>query len=650
MMGADQTNSQPKVSSRATLLVIRGPNIGVRYELGEHTRIGRDTTNEISLPDPSVSRLHAEIVRRRFAYIIRDCGSSNGVLVNGLPVQEKELLRNDEIQIGNTVFLFNADLRIESAIYSNSSVVLYPGDAVTQQIAADEPALEIPAGRDRALVEFMIKLADAFAVAPPGTSGVGARLLEHVLELFEANCAALFMRDMRTGKPRLALSLPEDVGALLERSSVMRAFEERRPVLTCDRPENLSRIPLAGDPENSGVSAEELQRGVTLMCVPITLGDSVVGVLAVAKFGLDCYSLKDLALLQAIAKLSSGTLRGAQLADYLELHPALTGTEWQLVPSRNPYVRSLFEQARRVAATDASVTITGPSGTGKEVLARFIHEASPRRQGPFVALNCGAIPSTLFESELFGYERGAFTGAARTTRGKIEAAHGGTFFLDEIGNLELSLQPKLLRFLQEHAFYRVGGTRPIEADVRIIAATNEDLEEAVKAGRFREDLWYRLNVVNFRMPPLAERREDIAPLAEYFLTKAAVRSGKVVLGLDDSALRLLERYPWPGNIRELANAIERAVILAEGTVLTAKDFAFLTEREVPAAPASPSETSGEVIAPLEEVERQHILRALIQCGWNQARAAEALKIHRNTLRNKIIEYGIRRPMPHTSGH
>lgn len=645
LMKADVGNSQPNVLPPASLLVIRGPNMGVRFELGERTRIGRDTCNEIALADPNVSRLHAEIVRERFAYIIRDCGSANGVIVNGVAVQEKQLLRNDEIQIGNTVFLFNPELRIENAIFSNSTAVFYPGDAVTQQIAPDTPALELPSGRDRVLVEFLVKLGDALSQAPLGTSGVGTRLLEHLFELFDATRTALFLRDPRSGKPRLVLSLPDGEAVFIERSCIMRAFEERLPVLASDRPENLSRIPLAGHDEEAFPSAQELQHGITLMCAPVISGETVIGVLVVSKLGTNCYSLKDLALLQAVAKLAGIALRGAQLADYLELHPLPSSQGWQLVPSRNQHVRALFEQAKRVALTDASVIITGESGTGKEVLARFIHEASPRRQGPFVALNCGAIPPTLFESELFGYERGAFTGAVRTTRGKIEAAHGGTLFLDEIGNLDLSLQPKLLRFLQERAFYRVGGTRPIEADVRIIAATNEDLETAVKEGRFREDLWYRLNVVNFHMPSLADRREDIAPLAEFFLQKAGERSGKAILGLDDSALRVLERYPWPGNIRELANAIERAVILAEKQVLTEKDFSFLN-REAARTRPEPRAVGKEEIVSLEEVEREHILRALRKYDWNQVKAAEALKIHRNTLRNKMIEYGIHRPADH----
>jgi transcriptional regulator with GAF, ATPase, and Fis domain len=645
-MNFAQAESQPNVSQPATLLVIRGPNIGVRYQLGEWTRIGRDTANEISLADPNVSRVHAEIVRERFAYVVRDCDSRNGVYVNGVAVREKQLLRNDEIQIGNTVFLFNPELRIENAIFSNSSVVFYPGDAATEALIVGTAPIEISSDRDRYLLDFLTGLAEVFSNTSQRLDEVGRRLLEHLMALFEADRAVLLLRDRRTEKLRTVLALPEGSDTAVNRTSVMRAFEEKRPLLASERPESLARIPLAGHSETAGDQIAPTGRGLSLMCAPILAGDFCLGVLVVEKEGMDRYSLKDLALLQAIAKLAAGPVRGAELADSIELQRTEAGQAlWQVVPSRNSAVKALFEQARRVASTDVVVLITGESGTGKEVLARLIHEASPRRQGPFVALNCGAIPATLFESELFGYERGAFTGAVRTTRGKIEAAHGGTLLLDEIGNLDLALQPKLLRFLQERAFYRVGGSRPIEADVRIIAATNEDLEAAVKQGRFRQDLWYRLNVVSFHMPPLRDRREDIAVLAEHFLRLAGARSRKNILGLDDGAIRLLERYDWPGNIRELENAIERAAILASGPVLTAEDFRFLAGREAQTRVAAEPGT-GAPLRALAEVERECIVRALEQFDWNQARAAEALGVHRNTLRNKIIEYGLQRPERH----
>jgi transcriptional regulator with PAS, ATPase and Fis domain len=300
--------------------------------------------------------------------------------------------------------------------------------------------------------------------------------------------------------------------------------------------------------------------------------------------------------------------------------------------SPDPAVRKIYATAEAAAPSDVTILITGESGTGKEVLARHVHSVSSRAAGPFVAVNCAAIPAPLFESELFGYEKGAFTGAARTTMGKIESAHGGTLFLDEIGELDMALQPKLLRFLQDRIFYRVGGVRGIDADVRVVAASNRDLEGAVRQRKFREDLWYRLNVMRFDLPPLRDRPAEIPALARFLVARCATRLRRDVRGLSAPAELLLQEYDWPGNIRELENAIERGVLLAKGAILAPSDFAHLKSRARSTEPD---------IAPMAEIERQHILAALKRYGWNQARAAEALQLHRNTLRNKIQEYQLR---------
>jgi DNA-binding NtrC family response regulator len=630
--------SQPNVSSPSRLLVIQGPDIGRTFELGEITRLGRDAENEIVLHDPNVSRVHAEIVKERFSFKIRDCGSRNGILINGIRVKEKTLLKNDEIQIGATRLLFNPDLRIEHAWCSDSRAIYYTSEDVTQEMVPGEPE-EVLGEVEKSLVEMLAKLGDIFALAPATTENLARSLVTHLMELFSADRAALLLRERVTGKLRTVLCLPEHSATYLNKQAVSVAYEEKRPYLSYERPEHLRRIPLSGQSEAGSSTPPEFEQGLTIMSTPILAGSAALGVMVVEKIGEAGYSLKDLALFSALGKMTSVLVKSAQLVDFLETRlPDDTGLD--VVPSRNSKVRAIFEQAVRVASSDACVIITGESGTGKEVLARAIHEASPRRNGPFVALNCSAIPANLFESELFGYERGAFTGATQTTRGKIEAAHGGTLFLDEIGNLDLSLQPKLLHFLQSHTFYRVGGSQLREADVRIIAATNVDLEEAVREKRFREDLWYRLNVIQFHLPPLRERKEDIGPLADYFIRKAARRSGKEIIGLDSSALILLERYTWPGNIRELANAIERAVILTTEQILTDKDFSFLVHQNFDFDKKRKSESSTRM-APLAEVEKEHILRVLEYFNWNQGKAAEVLGVHRNTLRNKINEYQLR---------
>lgn len=637
------SDSQQSASRKPTLLVIKGPNIGVSYELAEKTRIGRAPENEIQIADPNVSRLHAEVVRSRMSYTIFDRESRNGVAVNDELVPEKVLLRNDEIQVGNTVFLFNPDLNIRNAKFSNNSVFLYSVKDVTLDLARSESQLGKLTGRERESIDFIMQFADLFTGAPAPMSETSGRLMSHVMRLLKADHAVLMMRDGVSGELRPVVALPERRPVCVNRLLLATAVEERQPLLTSERSDALPDIrDDDGEGRDNGATPpekpSEARDGLSTLCAPIMQDDTVLGVVAVEKNERDYYSLRDLGLLNAIAKLAASTLQAAQLADSLALRISAEPGQGPVV-SRNGRVQGIFAAADRAAASDVTVLITGESGTGKEILARSIHDTSKRRSRPFVALNCGAIPPQLFESELFGYERGAFTGAVRTTPGKIEAAHGGTLFLDEIGNLDISLQPKLLRFLQEKVFYRVGGIRAIDADVRILAATNTDLSVAVKTGLFREDLWYRINVMAFEMPPLRQRVEDIAAFADYFIADCARRLGKNILGINDTGLALLQKYSWPGNIRELANAVERAVILAHNVILGPSDFRHIEEAMRRSENESTANRRREVL-PLSEIERRHIVAALKRFDWNQARAAEALGVHRNTLRNKIVEYGI----------
>lgn len=301
-------------------------------------------------------------------------------------------------------------------------------------------------------------------------------------------------------------------------------------------------------------------------------------------------------------------------------------------------MRHILEQVPQVAATPASVLISGETGTGKELLARAIHEASPRKNRSMIQVNCAAIPAALIESELFGREKGAFTGALSKQIGRFELANGSTLFLDEVGELPLDAQAKLLRVLQEKQFERLGNPKPIKVDVRIIAATNRNLSEEVAQGRFREDLYYRLNVFPIWMPPLRERREDIPKLVETFVQEFAVSMDKSINSVDKNSLQALCRYDWPGNIRELRNVIERAVILAKGPILKIG----LPVDNLDAA-ATPSKSS---LVSLEEVEREHILHVLETCGWRvrgQGGAAAILGLNPNTLESRMSKLGIHRP-------
>ena len=306
---------------------------------------------------------------------------------------------------------------------------------------------------------------------------------------------------------------------------------------------------------------------------------------------------------------------------------------------RSAAFREVYDLTLQVAESEANILIMGESGTGKELIASALHRNSPRRGKPFVSLNCAALSDTLLESQLFGHVRGAFTGAVINQKGLREEADGGTRFLDEIGDVSPAVQAKLLRVTQEKDFIVLGSTRPRKVDVRFVAATNKDLMAEVRAGRFREDLYYRLNVISINLPPLRERREDIEPLARHFLETAARRMKKEVRAIDDAALEALVRYDWPGNVRELENVIERAVILAKNGMISAGLLPLGGRKEAPAPAGSPPLVS------LDEVERRHITAVLRETGFHKSRTAEILGLSRKTLDRKISEYGLdeRRP-------
>jgi two-component system response regulator HydG len=333
--------------------------------------------------------------------------------------------------------------------------------------------------------------------------------------------------------------------------------------------------------------------------------------------------------------------------DHMRLAAENKTLRQQLSPAGGPEIigkskamRALFNMIAMVAPTEATVLVTGESGTGKELVAKAIHAGSPRAAGPLVAVNCAALSETLLESELFGHEKGAFTGAERRREGRFLAANKGSIFLDEIGEIAQPIQAKLLRVIQEREIQRVGGDKPVGVDVRILAATNRDLKKEVEAGRFREDLYYRLNVVTVTVPPLRERAEDIPLLAQFFLARFAEKNRKRIKGFTPSAMDHLIRCPWPGNVRELENAVERAVILSVGE--------YVSERELPlcdpvggevASPAAAADAAAGLAGrPLEDVEREVILATLDSCDGNKSEAARVLGITRATLHKKLKKY------------
>jgi len=308
-------------------------------------------------------------------------------------------------------------------------------------------------------------------------------------------------------------------------------------------------------------------------------------------------------------------------------------TRFESMIGQSRAMQQVFDLIADVAPMNSTVLISGETGTGKGLAAKAIHTNSPQSQGPFVVVNCGAIPEHLMESELFGYQKGAFTDAKETKKGRLELAHGGTLFLDEIGEISMRMQIDLLRVLEDRVFYRVGGTQPLEVEFRVIAATNKDVQQAIKAGTFREDLYYRLNVVSFKMPSLRERKEDLPLLAEHFLNRFAQETNKPIDRISRGAMDEIMLYDWPGNVRELENAIERAVVVCKGSKILPEDLPIFCAEES----TGPDKNS------LVEIEKAHITQVLSANDWNISRSAKILEIDRSTLYNKIKRYKIQKP-------
>jgi two-component system response regulator HydG len=400
-----------------------------------------------------------------------------------------------------------------------------------------------------------------------------------------------------------------------------RVLERQIVELLCD---------LTGASDGSVVLGEDNapRAGSPYVSVPLLLRDKRVGTLSF-RVENDASLEEARETLTAVANLATVALEYARQSEVLETENRLLrerlDSDTGIIGS-SPALRRLLDMVGRVAARETTVLVLGESGTGKELIARAIHQQSPRREGPFVAVNCAALTDTLLESEFFGHEKGSFTGATERKKGRLEAAEGGTVFLDEVGELALGLQAKFLRALQEREIVRVGGTQSIKLDIRVIAATNRDLATEVKAGLFREDLYHRLNVVALRVPPLRERREDIPALARWFVARAAVHCKRRILGIAPEAERCLSTYHWPGNVRELENAMQRAVVLGSADEVLPED---LPESILEAA--QPEELSGAYQRTVVDAKRDSIVAAYRQAGGDYKGAAKLLGIHPNYL-------------------
>ncbi|MBS1109404.1 MAG: zraR 9 [Anaeromyxobacteraceae bacterium] len=435
--------------------------------------------------------------------------------------------------------------------------------------------------------------------------------------------------------------------------SYVAAVMAGRPVLLQDASKEL-------DPAWAGDRAMLASGLQTLMCIPLSFGDEVGGALMFGKHAPYWYDDVDVEVATVVASQIVLGIQHQRLAEEQRrraaverraqtLEHSLKSARTQLharydfsqILGEAPVLREALARAAQVAPTESTVLVTGESGTGKELVARAIHHASARADGPFVAVNCAALPDTLLESELFGHERGAFTGADRQKPGRFELAAGGTLFLDEIGDLSAAVQVKLLRVLQEREYQRVGGTATLKADVRLLTATNRDLTAEMAAGRFRSDLFYRLSVFNVHLPPLRERGDDVLRLADHFIRTLGPQMGKGDLTLSRDACDLLRRHPWPGNIRELQNAIERSLITSEGTLITAAHLALHPRPAPPPPAAAPRPAApGSPPSSLEDLERQAVLDALQRAHGHKSRAAALLGLTRFQLYTRLKRYRI----------
>ncbi|MBZ5684545.1 MAG: sigma 54-interacting transcriptional regulator [Acidobacteriia bacterium] len=631
---------------RPRLLVIAGPSKDLTIPLpdGEAT-IGRDPANVVAIVDPSVSRKHCLLRREEDGrFSIKDLESRNGTLVNGTLMKEQFLHHGDEIATGDSLFLFlvededrpgsSSRVEFDDGQSMAETRLIHPKEAVYLQ--PDRLLKELPAtsqvGRNlnallkisrvvhaiRDLEELQAQLLDLiFEVVPAGR---GAILLSDG-DGQEFN--SLYARTRQGGQPQLVR---------VSRTIARKAMKENVAILGVD-------VSSTGNfREVESLVASHVR---SLVCVPLSVFQRMIGCIYLdSTSAANRFNEEHLQLMAGVAGVSAVALDNARRLQWLEQENQRLSTEIrqdQSLVGEGARMKEIFQFLARVAPTDSTVLIEGESGTGKELVAKALHRNSPRASKPFVAINCAAIPETLLESDLFGHERGAFTGAAAQKKGRLEVADGGVVFLDEIGELAPALQVKLLRVLQEREFERVGGTHPIKVNIRLIAATNRDLEEAVRKGEFRQDLYYRLAVVKMTMPPLRERREDIPMLTRHFVQKHAMRCRVKAKPISREAMATLVNYEWPGNVRELENAIERALVMGSSDMVLLEDLPeSLLEQNAPE-----DITEGKYHGSVKELKKQLILDAVEQTGGNYVEAAGILGVHPNYLHRLIRNLGLK---------
>lgn len=656
----------------------------LRLHPTQRITIGRASQSHVVVADHLCSRFHAELYWDQEGWWIQDQKSRNGTFVNGMRVEQPVRLRpGDQIQVGSCSILFSSHLGGAIAPAGTSAqsagTAVGPGAtapsgpleilhqshtaALLSPLAAEgshrEPksvvASHVGDAKDDAVAADLFRL--AFDLAGMGSETEAAQATLSLLrKLTGASAGAVLI--VRRGVDPLhpathdlvALATEEDAGRVYRRVDdglVEQIFRDGQAVLA----RNPSAIPESKD------SFSAVRSVSSLLAIPLRDGERWLGLVHLY-CGCDrpMFGKEDLEVALAASQTLGLAIVNLRNQDRLlhrlrdsqrkiqrlqkELPPS---PEWIAV---SPAMERLMVQLQRLAQTRSVVLIRGESGVGKEVVARELHRQSPHAKGPFVAVNCAALAPTLLESELFGHEKGAFTGASERSMGRFELAEGGTIFLDEIGELPLELQAKLLRVLDGHPFERVGGSKSIQSNARVLAATNRDLEEAVREKDFREDLYFRLRVIELMIPPLRDRTQDILPLAEYFLDRFLQQSGQGPKGFSPEAVAAMTQHRWPGNVRELKNAVERAWVLCVDDWIAPADLALdlrspvapsPTPSNLPESTAISSTIAGELV-PLEEIERRYILRVLEATQGNKSRASAILGIERSTLDRKLKRY------------
>ncbi|HEX4963615.1 MAG TPA: sigma 54-interacting transcriptional regulator [Thermoanaerobaculia bacterium] len=613
------------------LIVLSGPLAGQTFPLGlEALAIGRQAGNDLQVPDFAASQHHCQIVPADDGFLVRDLGSRRGTFVNDLPVHEHRLQEGDVVAVGETLLLFQTG---ESETVRNELPALADEGSFTARTTMQRPpGHPQEEGMESRDFRMLLQIATALQ-SPRSTAELARSLLEQVLSAIPGERAALLLADR--GTPEIAAAFTLDRRGSAEPFPVSRTVAQR----TLETGAALLANDVLLEEKLAGAESLWADRIRSLIAAPLAQQGRTLGFLYVdAREQGSPFGERHLQMLAALGGLAVGALVHVRQTEWLEEeNRRLSESLEHDMVGESPRMKEIYRLLGRAAAAGSTVLLRGESGTGKELAARALHQGSPRAGKPFVAVNCATLSETLLESELFGHERGAFTGAVARKIGKAEAADGGTLFLDEVGEIPLPLQAKLLRFLQERELERLGSTRPIQVDVRVVAATNRDLEKAIREGTFREDLYYRLNVITLHLPPLRERREDVSLLASHFAALISRRLARPVAGFTPEARACLHGYDWPGNVRELGNAIERAIVLGEGDLIRPEDL----PETVLEAGSLPGIGLGRYHETLHETKKRLIRAAVAEAGGNMTHAADLLGLQPTYLHRLINKLDLR---------